>query len=149
MKILKLLLRFLKNLIKLENRGFGKFSTKKEADGKGSGENVFKRKRAKYQSAYYLTLYTDVLPEVSEIKEKTIYIVGEKGYYWLAAFKCPCGCNDLIQLNLLNHASPSWKIINDNNPKISILPSIDRNVGCKSHFSIKNSRVLEWRDNSS
>ncbi len=48
-----------------------------------------------------------------------------------ADFICPCGCKQIISLNLLKGSTPLWKI-NGN----SITPSINRIVGCKSHFYI-------------
>lgn len=49
-----------------------------------------------------------------------------------ADLKCPCGCQDIISLPL-NEGKPMWKI-NGN----SITPSINRTVGCRSHFTITN-----------
>jgi hypothetical protein len=50
---------------------------------------------------------------------------------------CHCGCGDIISLNTLTDTSPKWAVINPN----TISPSINRAVGCKSHFSIKNGIV--------
>lgn len=52
----------------------------------------------------------------------------------IIALICHCGCEALIQLNELEDTRPRWKIINGN----TISPSINRIVGCKSHFSIIN-----------
>lgn len=74
--------------------------------------------------------------------DKIIYIVGEDDNYWMLGFNCPCGCNELIQLNLLEEASPSWSY-SLKADKISIKPSIWRNAGCKSHFFIHKGNV-KW-----
>jgi len=50
----------------------------------------------------------------------------------VAELKCPCGCRDDIELNLVD-VKPSWKV-NGN----SITPSINKLYGCKSHFTITN-----------
>lgn len=55
----------------------------------------------------------------------------------IIGFICHCGCGALIQLNELEDTRPRWKIINGN----TISPSINRIVGCKSHFSIINGKV--------
>lgn len=47
---------------------------------------------------------------------------------------CPCGCNEVITLNTLADTKPCWSIQGN-----SIKPSINRIVGCKSHFTITNS----------
>ena len=54
----------------------------------------------------------------------------------IAFFRCPCGCNAQIILNLIPGASPCWSVSGN-----TISPSINRAVGCKSHFSIKNAIV--------
>jgi hypothetical protein len=75
----------------------------------------------------------------SELEKSTIYIIGEKEYKWMISFYCPCGCGDVIKLNLLEDASPRWRYRINNHGLISIAPSINRNLNCYSHFTIKNS----------
>lgn len=55
-----------------------------------------------------------------------------------ADLQCPCGCGAIISLNLIPNVRPCWKIRLNN-----ITPSINRNIGCKSHFSIAGGKV-EW-----
>lgn len=50
---------------------------------------------------------------------------------------CHCGCGARIILNTLEDARPRWSIIN----QTTITPSINRLVGCKSHFNITNGIV--------
>lgn len=77
------------------------------------------------------------------VKEFNIYHVGSGEWKWLLMFRCPCGCGDVIQLSLLEKSKQSWKIEIENDKQFSIYPSIDRIVGCKSHFFIKKNKV-EW-----
>jgi len=88
--------------------------------------------------------YEDDFPE--SIKESVIYIIGDKESPWLIAFKCPCGCSQTIQLNLLKDADPNWKFKLTIQKKINISPSVWRTTGCKSHFFIRNSKV-DWARN--
>lgn len=88
----------------------------------------------------YGYMIIDDLPETP--LDDIIYIIGENDNYWMLGFKCPCGCNELIQLNLLEEASPSWNYFLTDNI-ISIRPSIWRNTGCKSHFFIHKGNV-KW-----
>jgi hypothetical protein len=81
------------------------------------------------------------LPE--NLADKTIYLIGESTNPWLIAFKCPCGCNSVIQLNLLREASPRWRLYVKSKKKVDIFPSVWRTNGCKSHFFIRGSKV-EW-----
>ena len=98
-------------------------------------------KLTKWFEKKHTFLYVEDIPE--NVKDKVVYIVGERKHPWLIIFKCPCGCNNLIQLNLLKEASPCWKFQISNKEKITIYPSIWRITGCKSHFFIRKSKI-EW-----
>lgn len=54
----------------------------------------------------------------------------------LAILLCPCGCAQEIWLSLMENESPCWKIEGN-----TVTPSINRLVGCKSHFKITNGNV--------
>jgi hypothetical protein len=77
------------------------------------------------------------------LKHATIYVAGEEPYPWAAAMVCPCGCGDVIELNLLEQASPCWSIRENIDGTITLTPSIWRTKGCRSHFLIRNSRI-DW-----
>lgn len=79
------------------------------------------------------------LPE--KLLNKTIYIVGNKNEPWSIAFNCPCGCKDIIHLNLIKDAHPRWKF-KVSEDRINITPSIWRISGCKSHFLIRNGKTV-------
>ncbi len=87
------------------------------------------------------TAFSEDLPEV--LSDKTIYIVGEQEMPWLIAFKCPCGCNSIIHLNLLEDAKPKWKYSVTSKKRINISPSVWRTKGCKSHFFVRKGKI-EW-----
>lgn len=70
-----------------------------------------------------------------------IYIVGENGHNWAIVMLCPCGCQAMIQLNMLKPARPRWDFSMDKIGRISVSPSIWRNKGCRSHFFIRNGDV--------
>lgn len=67
----------------------------------------------------------------------TIYLVED----WMISFRCPCGCNKDIHLNTLDGCHPCWNFV-INNGNVSIYPSIKRRTPCKSHFWIKNGKVV-------
>jgi hypothetical protein len=81
------------------------------------------------------------MPE--RFEPKTIYVVGDKGHKWVAAFICPCGCGQLIQLNLLKDGDVSWRTSIHKDSSITIRPSIWRITGCRSHFTITRGD-LRW-----
>ncbi len=89
----------------------------------------------------YGVVFSDEVP--INFLNHTIYLIGEKSAPWQAAFYCPCGCRELIQLNLLEDVKPGWRIYFDKRNRISISPSVRRTVGCRSHFFISNGNV-DW-----
>lgn len=80
------------------------------------------------------------------LNKYTIYIVGQDGYSEHISMLCPCGCADVVHLNLLPDERPVWKIENHSAGTITLHPSIWRKVGCKSHYWIRQGQV-EWFGN--
>jgi len=77
-----------------------------------------------------------------DIPEKKILIIADGYQPDSLAFKCPCGCNNTIFLNLLLDAKPRWKYCITKRGNISISPSIWRKTGCRSHFYILKGRII-------
>lgn len=74
------------------------------------------------------------------ILSNKIYIIKEGNNPDTLLFLCPCDCGSKIYLNLLHDASPRWDI-SFTKSKITVLPSINRTIGCKSHFFITSGKV--------
>ncbi len=89
----------------------------------------------------YKTEYKEELPEVME--DRTIYLIGQPDNPWLVTLKCPCGCNCIIHLNLLEDAEPCWSFKLTAKKRINISPSVRRTMGCGSHFFVRGSKI-EW-----
>jgi hypothetical protein len=75
------------------------------------------------------------------LKPGTLYVVGEEPHQWAAALLCPCGCGDVIHLNLLLDATPSWVLSKHRHGSVTVLPSVWRTKGCRSHFVIRNGQI--------
>src|SRR5437879_3591112 len=89
---------------------------------------IFRLKRGPTYQTHFLT------EEPPVVRPGLIYIIGETSWYWAVAFKCPCGCGDAVWLNLLEGHSSRWEVEHHSDGKISLHPSINRVVGCRSHF---------------
>jgi len=63
---------------------------------------------------------------------------------WIV-FQCPCGCGELITLNLDKRTGPHWRIWRRKN-SLSINPSVWRTSGCQSHFVLKQNHVFMMQD---
>jgi len=89
----------------------------------------------------YRVVAVDELPE--HLAGKTVYAVGEDGRYWLAALSCPCRCGDTIQLSMTQGQRPCWTLVERNMRFPTLAPSVDRTVGCRSHFFVRSGRI-QW-----
>lgn len=100
----------------------------------------FKLKKGGLDESYKLDIVSE-LPETPE--DKTLYIEGNERLkdYWYALLKCPCGCNENIMLNLMDDAKPNWTIA-INKSDFSISPSIWRTKNCKSHFWLRDRKII-------
>jgi hypothetical protein len=60
-----------------------------------------------------------------------------------ACFRCPCGCEEKIQLSLSTARRPRWMVETDWFGRPSLKPSVRQTAGCKAHFWVRSGRV-EW-----
>lgn len=58
---------------------------------------------------------------------------------WLL-FRCPCGCGEIVNLNLMKSASPRWEIRSSKSGFYSVSPSVDSQT-CGSHYWIREGRI--------
>lgn len=77
-----------------------------------------------------------------KIGPNCLYIEARNGKKRWAYMRCPCGCGELITLNLMASHKPQW-VIQNKNGNVSVNPSVWKKSGCKSHFSIKDNQI-EW-----
>ncbi len=77
------------------------------------------------------------------LEKDAIYLIGNTGYMWLAEMLCPCGCGTEIKLNLLSDVHPCWNVKKHLDSTISLIPSVDRIYGCKSHFWVQKG-LIKW-----
>ena len=59
---------------------------------------------------------------------------------WLL-LKCPCGCEDVISLNVDYRAGKSWRLYQGKGNRLSLFPSVWRDTGCLSHFIVRNGEI--------
>lgn len=89
----------------------------------------------------YRAIYVDERPDFGEMAPLTLYVVGNREAPFCAAMICPCGCRDVLYMSLVEDDRPSWrvKVYADGTP--TMVPSIWRVVGCRSHFFLFWGRV--------
>jgi hypothetical protein len=57
-----------------------------------------------------------------------------------ALFDCPCGCGEVVVINTDPRTGPAWRIRIDP-AGATLMPSVWRTTGCRSHFIIWRSRI--------
>ena len=70
-----------------------------------------------------------------------------RGVPRMVIMKCPCGCGDLLLVNLDRRAGPAWRIYR-RGKSISLFPSYWRDTHCESHFILWRNDVFwcDWYD---
>jgi len=86
--------------------------------------------------------YSCVDTEPELLQRGEIYVVGAPHHQWAVAFKCPCGCGEDIWLNLIEGHPQRWRVAINSKGQLSLSPSVNRVVGCRSHFILQNNRVF-------
>jgi len=84
------------------------------------------------------------LPE--SIPRKRLVHLIDQGYDWSVGLTCPCGCGDIIELLLLPSIEPHWTLAVDQLRRPTLLPSIWRTSGCRSHFWLRSGRIVWVRE---
>ena len=89
----------------------------------------------------YTVLHVESNPK--KIGKNVVYVIKDGFEPDSLLFKCPCGCEADIFLNLLTDMRPVWTFNVNSEGLITISPSIWRHVGCRSHFFIRDG-VVVW-----
>ena len=97
-----------------------------------------------YRFLFHKKYRIEIVQDIVEYYPKNrIFLIKDFGQKaWLIQFKCPCGCDSIINLNLLQDARPCWRYYIDKKSRITVRPSVHRIIGCKSHFNIINGKVI-------
>lgn len=93
--------------------------------------------------SYWRIVRVGELPDI--LKRGSLYLIGD-GAPWSAALLCPCGCRDVIQLSLLDGDPPRWRLSLDGDGLPTLVPSVRRTQGCRSHFFLRRGRVVWSRE---
>jgi hypothetical protein len=87
----------------------------------------------------YRCVRVNELPD--KLEQAKVYLAGEGAYLWVAAMICPCGCRQVIEINLLKQARPCWSAQEHGDGTVSLAPSVWRQKGCRSHFFVRHGRI--------
>lgn len=90
-----------------------------------------------------LVIEGDSLP--NKMPMRSIVVAFEENEFWCVGMKCPCGCGRIIELPIIDEASPRWDIEINSKNQVSLHPSVFLKIGCESHFWLKNGKII-WCD---
>lgn len=54
---------------------------------------------------------------------------------------CPCGCGEVVQVNLDSRMEEEWRVYHKGD-EVTLYPSIVRDSGCESHFIVRRGRIV-------
>lgn len=91
---------------------------------------------------YQHVVETERPPPISAVMAHTVYVVRRQAAPRWTMFHCPCGCGDVITLSLQETHDPRWSLEFTDSGRTSFHPSVWKTTGCRSHFWIKDGRVL-------
>lgn len=75
------------------------------------------------------------------LRSKVAYIVEEDGYREHVSMLCPCGCRQVLHMNLLPDERPCWQVTEHTNGTVTLHPSVWRKKGCRSHFWLRGGKI--------
>lgn len=64
----------------------------------------------------------------------------ERGRPRSVLFQCPCGCGDVVVVNLDRSVDRAWRL-RIRSGRVTLMPSVWRTTGCRSHFVLWNNRI--------
>lgn len=88
-----------------------------------------------------LVHYEEVEELPDKLKNGLLYVVGEGSHRWYTAMICPCGCGATLHMGLLEDARPRWRAIRQRDGTATLVPSVNRKVGCRAHFFLEHGKI--------
>lgn len=81
-------------------------------------------------------------PAAEDLGSDRLIVVRGKTDKW-ALMRCPCGCEERLQLSLARERRPRWSVKVDRLGRPTVVPSFRMRDGCRAHFHLRDGR-LEW-----
>lgn len=79
-------------------------------------------------------------PSRDTLDARSLWLVDDGSPKW-AYLRCPCGCGEIVMLNLLAGSRPRWSLSRDLLDRASLRPSVWRLDGCRSHFWVTRGEI--------
>ena len=69
-------------------------------------------------------------------------VLVERGVPRSLVMRCPDGCGETLAINLDRRAGKAWRLHTEKNATLSLYPSVWKADGCRSHFIVRQSRII-------
>jgi hypothetical protein len=101
--------------------------------------NIFVKEKAHYKRVRII----DSFQLLGDLSPTEIVLVGTKAHPKWAVLMCPCGCENVIKVNLMKSYTPHWTVKFEKNNKLSFSPSLWMTDNtCQSHFFIESGKII-------
>jgi hypothetical protein len=102
------------------------------------------RKQIRRTVNYSSYLIVDSQAAATEaIKDKArLVIVGTKQKPKSLLMLCPCGCQELLRINLSPAQGKAWRVNYLSDTSMSLYPSVDLDQRCRAHFIVRDNNAL-------
>jgi Family of unknown function (DUF6527) len=91
--------------------------------------------------AYKAVKVVATAPKLEEVEPSELVLVRANGKDRWVLLRCPCGCNDVVTLSVQQVHQPHWKL-SGVEKRPTLHPSIWRTEGCRSHFLVREGKVI-------
>lgn len=71
-------------------------------------------------------------------------VIVERNYPRSVCFACPCGCHDILVINVDPSVGKAWRL-REGDLEVTLMPSVSRPGGCYSHFVVWRNQIW-WCD---
>lgn len=79
--------------------------------------------------------------EPAKPKARRLYVASSPSGPTFGYLLCPCGCGETLHLRFLPDRRPRWDVDIGADGAVSLTPSVWRQVGCRSHFILKEGKI--------
>lgn len=101
--------------------------------------NLFVKEKVHYKKVRII----DSFQLLGNLSPAEIVLIGTKDHPKWAVLMCPCGCENVIKVNLMKSYSPHWTVKFEKNKLLSFNPSLWMTGDtCRSHFFIESGKVI-------
>src|SRR5579862_3701605 len=95
----------------------------------------------KRKNVFCSVAYVDSISQTDKpLRQGKLVVVGAKEHPKWLRFVCPCGCGEIVALNLMKSHSPRWTVALHDDSTLTVHPSIDSKT-CRSHYWIRQNQV--------